>query len=421
MKTKTIIIALLAATLCACGGGTTQNQGQQGTDNGKAATDTATVATNDQPAPAPEGIAYDILKAIAQEGKYGIAKDADLNKFFDGEFGYGWKADAEHNYCTGYSLDLFPLYNKGYFVIYTYAEETPDREKVYTNYFEYIDSTLKSGFDRLPDPMVGTYYSNFDRFPTDELMQLQQAMGSEYFYSRDDGKLYTTLDPYYDLKDDYPESMKTFLEQKFPTLHYTWIEGQFKLDSVPGPVECDLLKCFGIESDEVRKAKFLAALPNYYTDSVYEFHTEICNPFGDFHSGSTDAYFPYKSGGYLVIATWGCESAGTFDSSCSYYKYIDGKTEDIKDALPIPESSNFLKNIHEIDDTKLYEELEKMYKENPFRYLSYGHSYGKYLDFSWYFDDEELYEKYGELLKYDARVTYEWDGEKFVKSKEEND
>ena len=37
MKTKTIIISLLAATLWACGGGTTQNQGQQGTDNGKAA------------------------------------------------------------------------------------------------------------------------------------------------------------------------------------------------------------------------------------------------------------------------------------------------------------------------------------------------------------------------------------------------
>ena len=38
MKTKTIIISLLAATLWACGGGTTQNQSQQG------ATDTPTVA-----------------------------------------------------------------------------------------------------------------------------------------------------------------------------------------------------------------------------------------------------------------------------------------------------------------------------------------------------------------------------------------
>lgn len=418
MKTKTIIISLLAATLWACGGGTTQNQGQQGTDNGKAATDTATVATNDQPAPAPEGIAYDILKAIAQEGKYGIAKDADLNKFFDGEFGYGWKADAEHNYCTGYSLDLFPLYNKGYFVIYTYAEETPDREKVYTNYFKYIDGSLDNGLDLLPSPDARAYYSNYDKFPIGEFQQLQHAMGSDFFYSRDDGKLYATLNPYYDLKDDYPESMKTFLEQKFPTLHFSWKEGKFERDSVPGPVECDLLKCFGIESDEVRKEKFLAALPNHYTDSVYVFRTESIDAEADFHSGTTDSYFPYKSGGYLVICEWGVESAGTFDSDFSYHKYIDGKEVEIKDALPVPELSNFL-NIHDVDNPELTEELEKMYKEAPFRYLAYGHYGEKSLDFSLYFDDEEMYEKFGEILDGYARVTYEWDGEKFVKSEGE--
>lgn len=174
---------------------------------------------------------------------------------------------------------------------------------------------------------------------------------------------------------------------------------------MPGPVECDLLKCFGIESDEVRKEKFLAALPNHYTDSVYVFSTESIDAEADFHSGTTDSYFPYKSGGYLVICEWGVESAGTFDSDFSYHKFIDGKEVEIKDALPVPELSNFL-NIHDVDNPELTEELEKMYKEAPFRYLAYGHYGEKSLDFSLYFDDEEMYEKFGEILDGYARVTY---------------
>lgn len=415
MKKILIIPAIAALTLCACGGNTNQNS-----NNGAAAVQTpqCDVSTTPDESPEPVGIAYDVLKAIANEGKYGLEKDADLRYFFRcDESGNCWNPESLHNNQYGSVLDLLPLNNGEYLVMYEYTIQLSDTEEYGDCTLIYKDGELESAYNILPRPDARFFYSNYLQFPVTELQLLQRAMGC--IYSIKDDKLCVTLDPYYDLKDDYPETMKKFLEQDSPTITFKWKDGEFVPDPENQAVELDLYACFGIESDEVRKKKILAALPKHYTDSVYEFSTERVDVDADFHSGYSDYYFPYKNkeGEYFVLSVFSQSSAGASSCDFSCFNYKDGKTEDLENFLPVPDVNDFVNKDQCEDDPDLCNELKQTYKEYSKPYSCDYFSYDKSLRYFLFFEDEELDVKFYDLTN-DVEVKYKWNGEKFEKINE---
>ena len=413
MKKHLIIPVLAALTLASCGGGNTnQNNGASDT---AATVETPQCDVSTTELPEPVGIAYDVLKAIANEGKYGLEKDDDLRYFFQNdESGYGWNPESLHNNNFGCGLDLLPLNNGDYLVRYVYTIALSDTEDYGDCTLVYKDGKLESAYNILPRPDARCFYSNYDKFPITEFQLLQNAMGCNYEIDGN-GILHATLDPYYDLKDDYPESMKKFLEQKFPEIKYKWKDGKFEPDPENQAIELDLSACFGIESDDVREKKFLAALPKHYTDSVYEFSTESIDVDADFHSGCFNYYFPYKNkeGEYFVLSVFQQSSAGASSCDFSCFNYKDGKNENLEDFLPKPDVNDFI-NDHCEDEPELCNDLKKTYKEFSKPYSCDYNSYDKTLRYFLFFEDEELDSKFYDLT-HDIEVKYKWNGETFIK------
>jgi hypothetical protein len=180
--------------------------------------------------------------------------------------------------------------------------------------------------------------------------------------------------------------------------------------------------------DQEKLNKFIAALPDHYTDSVYTFHSDgYANPDADFQSADIEYFFPYKSGGYLWFSRH-CEgSAGAYFELYGTSVYKNGENKTIKDALPIPDIDDLLIDDQCEKNPELYEGLKKLYNANPADLLRYTYDeYKKVLEVYIYPEDEydpswnsDYFDLYNtEFMSFDPYTAkYTWNGERFIKKK----
>ena len=168
--------------------------------------------------------------------------------------------------------------------------------------------------------------------------------------------------------------------------------------------QCDVSTPDNDIADRVKQ--YAAKLPTAYADTVYSFYkSEITD--GDNSTDENYYFFPYKSGGFFVIVRICSMESGNVYNYDYHYNYINGEFTKAKDVYPTPKYTDFVSDGNAADAERiaqLTDDFTSSYFEGVLSIdvLPSGLEEG-----------EELQE----IEKY-QRVTYKWNGEKFVKFKE---
>ncbi len=155
-----------------------------------------------------------------------------------------------------------------------------------------------------------------------------------------------------------------------------------------------------------RVKQYAAQLPTAYADTVYSFYkSEI--PDGDNRTDENYYFFPYKSGGFFVIVHVCAMESGYVYNYDNHYNYINDKLTNADDMFPKPQYTDFVSDGNAADAERiaqLTDDFTSSYFEGVLSIdvLPSGLEEG---------------EEFQEIEKY-QRVTYKWNGEKFVKFKE---
>ena len=392
MKKQFAIIALLAAaTFSACGGGTTQNQGQQGATDMATVADTVSTATTEsvsvpQKVDDKIEITISIIKQLWQgvpdsvltADKIKMSNDTitsfDYSKYAENE------PDEEVELKLEFELNLecyFCSKKSGGYQVLVYSSSSENNE----------GNTLRWRF-------VHTFTCTNSEITEDELFK--DNSGYIQFDVLGNGK--------FEVSDYHPGKTEI----------YKWDGENIVLDSGDDSSVGETTECNGYEEVFSEKLKkFIAELPSNYTDSIYfyTFDSSDC----DYHVATTLHFLPYKKGGYIVIGKKCSEVSGYYSEYDEFYMYKDGKKMQPDFKLPEPNISEFFTEQQRKKDPKLFQEM----MEYPTGYIAYDF-YGNMLRAYHRFDDMEAYDLFGSLGDC-ASFSYKWDGEKFVKSKDEND
>ena len=165
---------------------------------------------------------------------------------------FNWLHDPYDEDLDGY-LDCFPLKDGGYFVMFTVVE-TGDYEHYFNHYYIYKNNKLTESDKHMPHPTIKDFYSNADKFPKKVFDALTNEVDvAECTYEQDGQRLIIWLNPW-DCDETgctLPESLKCFEPSAnddehytFPTIEYTWKDGQFvrNPDSKPRVEDLDYFK-----------------------------------------------------------------------------------------------------------------------------------------------------------------------------------
>ena len=168
--------------------------------------------------------------------------------------------------------------------------------------------------------------------------------------------------------------------------------------------QCDVSTPDNDIADRVKQ--YAAKLPTAYADTVYSFYkSEI--PDGDNSTDENYYFFPYKSGGFFVIVHICAMKSGYVYNYDNHYNYINDKLTNADDMFPKPQYTDFVSDGNAADAERiaqLTDDFTSSYFEGVLSIdvLPSGLEEG---------------EEFQEIEKY-QRVTYKWNGEKFVKFKE---
>ena len=168
--------------------------------------------------------------------------------------------------------------------------------------------------------------------------------------------------------------------------------------------QCDVSTPDNDIADRVKQ--YAAKLPTAYADTVYSFYkSEI--PDGDNSTDENYYFFPYKSGGFFVIVRICSMESGNVYNYDYHYNYINDKLTNADDMFPKPQYTDFVSDGNAADAERiaqLTDDFTSSYFEGVLSIdvLPSGLEEG---------------EEFQEIEKY-QRVTYKWNGEKFVKFKE---
>ncbi|MBR6176575.1 MAG: hypothetical protein IKQ70_01665 [Bacteroidales bacterium] len=168
--------------------------------------------------------------------------------------------------------------------------------------------------------------------------------------------------------------------------------------------QCDVSTPDNDIADRVKQ--YAAKLPTAYADTVYSFYkSEI--PDGDNRTDENYYFFPYKSGGFFVIVHVCAMESGYVYNYDNHYNYINDKLTNADDMFPKPQYTDFVSDGNAADAERiaqLTDDFTSSYFEGVLSIdvLPSGLEEG---------------EEFQEIEKY-QRVTYKWNGEKFVKFKE---
>ena len=168
--------------------------------------------------------------------------------------------------------------------------------------------------------------------------------------------------------------------------------------------QCDVSTPDNDIADRVKQ--YAAKLPTAYADTVYSFYkSEI--PDGDNRTDENYYFFPYKSGGFFVIVHICAMESGYVYNYDNHYNYINDKLTNADDVFPKPQYTDFVSDGNAADAERiaqLTDDFTSSYFEGVLSVdvLPSGLEEG---------------EEFQEIEKY-QRVTYKWNGEKFVKFKE---
>ena len=155
-----------------------------------------------------------------------------------------------------------------------------------------------------------------------------------------------------------------------------------------------------------RVKQYAAKLPTAYADTVYSFYkSEI--PDGDNRTDENYYFFPYKSGGFFVIVHVCAMESGYVYNYDNHYNYINDKLTNADDMFPKPQYTDFVSDGNAADAERIAQLTDgfvSSFSEGVLRVDALP---------SGLEEEEELQE----IEKY-QRVTYKWNGEKFVKFNE---
>ena len=441
MKKHLIIPVLAALTLASCGGGNSnQNNNSDTTAVATVETpqcDVSTTTANetaDTITDTKQCIAYEVLLKYAE--KYDYPSKQMVEDQFEGEFKREQLAQdpefVEASPGDGMMrLHCYPYKNGGYYVLVIFDEVCDCPGAYRYEFFDYKDGNLTKAKSLLPKPTINDFYANADKFPKDIFNILKpRATGNVFhYYDYDSHKLTASFEGFeWDGGYDVPAPLKKYYEAKeasFPSITYIWDGEKFIRDPECEPYEEDL-SLFG---EEVSDAEFnpynmkqhLAELPNTYTtDSVYFALIEI--------DGSDDNYdrviinaFPYKNGGYLLVAE---HSQRVWEGDLTEYEtynYKDGKLAEVDGVLPVPALAEFLDSKkcegHDNDVKKITE----LYNKGAAKYIYYNAG-GKQLLYTRChpqlenLTSDDWVSDYDSLMKDDRFLPiFKWNGEKFIK------
>ena len=155
-----------------------------------------------------------------------------------------------------------------------------------------------------------------------------------------------------------------------------------------------------------RVKQYAAKLPTAYADTVYSFYKSVM-PDGDNRTDEDYYLLPYKSGGFFVIVRICSMKSGNVYNYDYHYNYINGEFTKAKDVYPTPKYTDFVSDGNAADAERIAQLTDgfvSSFSEGVLRVdaLPSGLEEG---------------EEFQEIEKY-QRVTYKWNGEKFVKFKE---
>ena len=151
-------------------------------------------------------------------------------------FQFNWQHGPYDEDLDGY-LDCFPLKDGSYFVMFTVVE-TGDYEHYLHHYYTFKDNVLTESDKYLPHPTINDFYTNADKFPKKVSAALTEEINTaEYTYDQDEQKLIIWLNPWMcdETGCELPDALKCFDRSgdsedeyyTFPTIEYTWKDGQF--------------------------------------------------------------------------------------------------------------------------------------------------------------------------------------------------
>ena len=155
-----------------------------------------------------------------------------------------------------------------------------------------------------------------------------------------------------------------------------------------------------------RVKQYAAKLPTAYADTVYYFYKSVM-PDGDNRTDEDYYLLPYKSGGFFVIVRICSMESGNVYNYDYHYNYINGEFTKAKDVYPTPKYTDLVSDGNAADAERIAQLTDgfvSSFSEGVLRVdaLPSGLEEG---------------EEFQEIEKY-QRVTYKWNGEKFVKFKE---
>ena len=160
-------------------------------------------------------------------------------------FWFRWQHDPYDEDLEA-QLDCFPLNDGSYFVMFAVIE-TGDYEHYLYDYYVYKDKTLTPTDKYMPTPGINDYYSNADKFPKKVVDALKEEIQFySYTYVQENDKLIVTFNPWAcdETGCSLPEDLQCFESEdsycQFPTIEYTWKNGQFVRDPESKPREEDL-------------------------------------------------------------------------------------------------------------------------------------------------------------------------------------
>ena len=168
--------------------------------------------------------------------------------------------------------------------------------------------------------------------------------------------------------------------------------------------QCDVSTPDNDIADRVKQ--YAAKLPTAYADTVYSFYKSVM-PDGDNRTDEDYYLLPYKSGGFFVIVRICSMKSGNVYNYDYHYNYINGEFTKAKDVYPTPKYTDFVSDGNAADAERIAQLTDgfvSSFSEGVLRVdaLPSGLEEG---------------EEFQEIEKY-QRVTYKWNGEKFVKFKE---
>ena len=391
MKKTTIIIPLLALVIASCGGG--NNTQTQGSSN---ATDTADNNTASAPKAEDNDRVYlsDLPARFATfVEKLPVSPASSPRK----DVAYQSSNEENNDKQTFYEFCAYPKKDGGYIDLcaITEYEQGCFVSKSYETYID-TEEHMKRIQNVLPVPPLNTdeKAGNEADFNAFEAIYKKRPYDFIYYNINTDGVIRAILVEPTGKDPEWDDKYYKFLEQNYNAPTYRWDGEKF--------VQFDML------------VEFLNGLPKSPDKPVY--HTRFGYGSQDLFCGTGIDYYalPKKDGGYMAIANYTEECESSMWWRYFTYIYKNGKLQSVDDILPVPEMTTLLDHEKCKGKDAQVQNIIKQYDENPSGCLLY------------YIQDDGTMkvsaegngcEQWGECdLDLMVTATYNWDGEKFVRT-----